>query len=40
VGAQRKDGGRVRDFDDLSNDRRYRPATAYGQSKLANVLFA
>jgi NAD(P)-dependent dehydrogenase (short-subunit alcohol dehydrogenase family) len=28
------------DFDDLSSDRRYRRAAAYGQSKLANLLFA
>jgi NAD(P)-dependent dehydrogenase (short-subunit alcohol dehydrogenase family) len=28
------------DVDDLSSDRRYRRAAAYGQSKLANLLFA
>jgi NAD(P)-dependent dehydrogenase (short-subunit alcohol dehydrogenase family) len=28
------------DFDDLSSDRRYRRVAAYGQSKLANLLFA
>jgi NAD(P)-dependent dehydrogenase (short-subunit alcohol dehydrogenase family) len=31
--------GRI-DFDDLSFDRRYRRVAAYGQSKLANLLFA
>ena len=31
--------GRI-DFDDLSFDRRYRRMAAYGQSKLANLLFA
>jgi NAD(P)-dependent dehydrogenase (short-subunit alcohol dehydrogenase family) len=31
--------GRI-DFDDLPHDRRYRPVTAYSQSKLANMLFA
>jgi NAD(P)-dependent dehydrogenase (short-subunit alcohol dehydrogenase family) len=30
--------GRV-DFDDLQGERRYRPDAAYGQSKLANLLF-
>ena len=30
--------GRV-DFDDLQGERGYRPAAAYGQSKLANLLF-
>jgi NAD(P)-dependent dehydrogenase (short-subunit alcohol dehydrogenase family) len=29
--------GRI-DLDDLGNERRYRPATAYGDAKLANVL--
>ena len=28
------------EFDNLSGERRYRPFTAYGQSKLANLLFA
>lgn len=28
------------DFDDLQSERRYRPVAAYGQSKLANLLFA
>ncbi|MFJ9433605.1 SDR family NAD(P)-dependent oxidoreductase [Streptomyces sp. NPDC101490] len=28
------------DFDDLNSERRYGPARAYGQSKLANLLFA
>ncbi len=28
------------DFDDLQAARRYRPMAAYGQSKLANILFA
>jgi retinol dehydrogenase-12 len=27
------------DFDDLNNERRYRAMRAYGQSKLANILF-
>jgi NAD(P)-dependent dehydrogenase (short-subunit alcohol dehydrogenase family) len=27
------------DFDDLQNERRYDPNRAYGQSKLANILF-
>ena len=31
--------GRI-DFDDLQAERRYRPTAAYGQSKLANLLFA
>jgi NAD(P)-dependent dehydrogenase (short-subunit alcohol dehydrogenase family) len=31
--------GRV-DFDDLQSERGYRPAAAYAQSKLANLLFA
>lgn len=31
--------GRI-DFDDLQAERRYRPAAAYGQSKLANLMFA
>lgn len=35
-GAHR--GGRI-DFDDLMGDRRYRRWKAYGQSKLANLLF-
>ena len=30
--------GRI-DFDDLQSERRYRPWRAYGQSKLANLLF-
>ena len=30
--------GRI-DFDDLGGERRYRPITAYGNSKLANILF-
>ncbi|BBY63288.1 SDR family NAD(P)-dependent oxidoreductase [Mycolicibacterium helvum] len=30
--------GRIR-FDDLQSERRYNPVTAYGQSKLANLLF-
>lgn len=28
------------DFDNLSGDRSYQPLTAYGQSKMANLLFA
>jgi WW domain-containing oxidoreductase len=28
------------EFDDLSGAKRYRPVAAYGQSKLANILFA
>jgi NAD(P)-dependent dehydrogenase (short-subunit alcohol dehydrogenase family) len=28
------------DFEDLQSSRRYRPAKAYAQSKLANILFA
>ena len=28
------------DFDDLMSERRYGPWRAYGQSKLANLLFA
>ncbi len=35
-GAHR--AGRI-DFDNLQGERRYRPWTAYGQSKLANLLF-
>lgn len=31
--------GRI-NFDDLQGERRYRPIPAYGQSKLANLLFA
>lgn len=31
--------GRI-NFDDLQGERRYRPTGAYGQSKLANLLFA
>lgn len=31
--------GRI-DFDNLQSQRRYRPTLAYGQSKLANLLFA
>jgi len=32
-------GGRI-DFDDLQHERNYRPWSVYGQSKLANLLFA
>jgi len=32
-------GGRI-DFDDLQHERSYRPWSVYGQSKLANLLFA
>ena len=32
-------GGRI-DFDDLMAERHYRPSPVYGQSKLANLLFA
>ncbi|HEX3695825.1 MAG TPA: SDR family oxidoreductase [Polyangia bacterium] len=38
VASQVERKGRI-DFDDLQGARRYQPLTAYGQSKLANVLF-
>jgi NAD(P)-dependent dehydrogenase (short-subunit alcohol dehydrogenase family) len=31
--------GQFLDFDDLQTEKNYRPMTAYGRSKLANILF-
>jgi len=36
--AHRLGGGRI-NFDDLMGEKSYNPMTAYGQSKLANILF-
>ena len=37
--ASRAHQGQFLDFDDLQMEKNYRPTTAYGRSKLANILF-
>jgi NAD(P)-dependent dehydrogenase (short-subunit alcohol dehydrogenase family) len=37
--ASRAHQGQFLDFDDLQMEKNYRPMTAYGRSKLANILF-
>jgi len=37
--ASRAHQGNFLDFDDLQMEKNYRPTTAYGRSKLANILF-
>ncbi len=39
VGSEAYRAGGALDFDDLSHERRFRPWTVYGRSKLANLLF-